>query len=101
MLLACPPAPFPSRSLPHMSTQIQPVLVLQVVIGIGDPNPLVSGSGAMMLRGAGIEVVFVGKEEAEASYAINRDFMQRMQDEAKLKSGPAASSVNSAEPIGS
>ena len=72
---------------------------MQVVIGIGDPNPLVSGSGCMTLRDAGIEVVFIGGEEAADCYSINNDFMQRMQDEAKLKSGPAASKVNSAEPL--
>lgn len=74
---------------------------MQVVIGIGDPNPLVSGSGCMTLRDAGIEVVFIGGEEAADCYSINNDFMQRMQDEAKLKSGPAASKANSAEPLDS
>ena len=73
--------------------------ILQVVIGIGDPNPLVSGSGAKTLLDAGIEVAFVGGEEAEESYALNRDFMLRMKELEKLQSAPAASSMIAPAPL--
>ncbi|KAK9802064.1 hypothetical protein WJX73_009791 [Symbiochloris irregularis] len=45
---------------PPCSQALVDAAVTKVVIGIGDPNPLVSGSGAMTLRDAGIEVVFIG-----------------------------------------
>lgn len=72
---------------------------MQVVIGIGDPNPLVAGSGAITLKNAGVEVAFIGGEEAEASYVLNSDFMKRMQEEAKLQSAPAASTSLSPGPV--
>ena len=71
---------------------------VQVVIGIGDPNPLVGGTGALTLRNAGVDVSFIGGEEAEACYTLNLDFMQRMQEEAKLQAGPAAAPLNSPDP---
>jgi diaminohydroxyphosphoribosylaminopyrimidine deaminase/5-amino-6-(5-phosphoribosylamino)uracil reductase len=50
--------------------------VARVVVGIGDPNPLVDGGGVATLKKAGIEVD-VGCEE-EMCYEINKDFMERM-----------------------
>ncbi|GAB4817819.1 hypothetical protein N2152v2_004865 [Parachlorella kessleri] len=50
--------------------------VRRVVVGVGDPNPLVGGNGIKTCQAAGIEVA-VGCEE-EACYEINREFMQRM-----------------------
>lgn len=70
--------------------------VRRVVIGIGDPNPLVSGTGAVTLRDAGIDVSFIGGEEAEACYSINREFMLRMTETAKLQAAPAASAAAAA-----
>lgn len=56
---------------------------LQVVIGVGDPNPLVGGSGVTTLLKAGIEVAYVGGEEERTCYDINEEFMNRM----KLQAG--------------
>lgn len=50
--------------------------VSRVVVGVGDPNPLVDGGGISRLRKAGIEVV-VGCLEEEC-FAINQEFMERM-----------------------
>jgi len=50
--------------------------VKRVVVGVGDPNPLVDGGGVATLRAAGTQVD-VGCEE-EACYAINEEFMQRI-----------------------
>ena len=51
--------------------------VRRVVVGVGDPNPLVDGGGVATLRAAGVEVD-VGCEE-EACFDINREFMERIQ----------------------
>lgn len=50
--------------------------IVRVVVGVGDPNPLVAGGGIARLRRAGIEVV-VGCEEA-LCFEINKGFMERM-----------------------
>ena len=50
----------------------------QVVVGVGDPNPLVGGSGVTTLTKAGIAVEYVGGQEEADCYAINADFMERM-----------------------
>jgi diaminohydroxyphosphoribosylaminopyrimidine deaminase / 5-amino-6-(5-phosphoribosylamino)uracil reductase len=50
--------------------------VKRVVVGVGDPNPLVNGGGVATLRAAGIEVL-VGCKEA-ACREINTEFMERM-----------------------
>lgn len=50
--------------------------IRRVVVGVGDPNPLVGGNGIKTCKAAGMEVV-VGCEE-DACYDINRDFMDRM-----------------------
>ncbi len=51
--------------------------IKRVVIGMIDPNPLVSGNGIAILQAAGIEVV-CGVLEAECQ-ALNPGFIQRMQ----------------------
>ena len=51
--------------------------VSRVVVGIGDPNPLVDGGGLSTLQNAGIEVD-VGCEE-QACYEINKNFFSRFQ----------------------
>ena len=50
--------------------------IARVVVGVGDPNPLVDGGGVATLKSAGIEVD-VGCEE-DACYIINEEFMSRM-----------------------
>jgi diaminohydroxyphosphoribosylaminopyrimidine deaminase/5-amino-6-(5-phosphoribosylamino)uracil reductase len=51
--------------------------VVRVVYAVGDPNPLVNGSGARRLREAGVQVQS-GLMEAEAT-ALNAGFIKRMQ----------------------
>lgn len=51
--------------------------VARVVVGMVDPNPLVSGKGVRQLREAGIEVV-LGVEEARC-WQLNRAFVERVQ----------------------
>ena len=51
---------------------------LQVVVGVGDPNPLVGGAGIATCERAGIEVAKIGGEEEGECYALNEDFMERM-----------------------
>lgn len=50
--------------------------VARVVVGVGDPNPLVNGGGVTTLTSVGIEVD-VGCEE-QACYDINAEFMRRI-----------------------
>ncbi|BDA48689.1 Riboflavin biosynthesis protein RibD [Coccomyxa sp. Obi] len=52
--------------------------VKRVVIGVGDPNPLVGGAGIKTLQAAGVEVELVGGAEEENAYSLNSDFMERM-----------------------
>lgn len=52
--------------------------LMQVVIGVGDPNPLVGGAGVKTLEAAGIEVEMIGGEEEKAAYQLNAEFMERM-----------------------
>jgi diaminohydroxyphosphoribosylaminopyrimidine deaminase/5-amino-6-(5-phosphoribosylamino)uracil reductase len=49
-----------------------------VVIGVGDPNPLVGGEGIKTLQRAGIEVEMVGGEEEQTAYNLNKQFMDKM-----------------------
>lgn len=48
---------------------------VQVVVGVGDPNPLVNGTGAKTLADAGIACEFVEGDEQQACYEINKDFL--------------------------
>lgn len=54
----------------------------QVVVGAGDPNPLVAAQGIATLQQAGIEVVLMDGEEQAACYDINQEFMERMKAQA-------------------
>lgn len=54
-----------------------------MVIGISDPNPQVAGRGIQMLKDGGVDVV-VGCLRDEC-YEVNREFMQRMEDESDLQ----------------
>jgi diaminohydroxyphosphoribosylaminopyrimidine deaminase/5-amino-6-(5-phosphoribosylamino)uracil reductase len=55
---------------------------MQVVVGVGDPNPLVAAAGIATLQVAGIEVALIGGEEEQECYSINEEFMQRMKQQA-------------------
>lgn len=55
---------------------------LQVVVGVGDPNPLVASAGIATLETAGIEVSIMDGPERDACYAINEEFMERMKAQA-------------------
>ena len=50
--------------------------IRRVVVGIGDPNPLVDGGGIARLRKAGVEVV-VGCEQ-DRCFEVNQAFFERM-----------------------
>ena len=52
--------------------------IMQVVIGAGDPNPLVGGAGIQTLEKADIQVEMVGGEEEQIAYDLNKEFMERM-----------------------
>ena len=54
----------------------------QVVVGVGDPNPLVASEGIATLRKAGIEVAIMDGAERDACYSVNVEFMERMKAEA-------------------
>jgi len=54
--------------------------IRRVVIGVGDPNPLVDGGGIERLRKAGVEVV-VGCEEARCR-EVNTEFFDRIRGKA-------------------
>lgn len=58
------------------------VRALQVVVGVGDPNPLVAAAGLATLRAAGIAVALIGGAEEAECYALNEEFMARMQQQA-------------------
>jgi diaminohydroxyphosphoribosylaminopyrimidine deaminase/5-amino-6-(5-phosphoribosylamino)uracil reductase len=49
-----------------------------VVVGVGDPNPLVAAAGIATLQAAGIKVSLVGGPEEQQCYSINEEFMDRM-----------------------
>lgn len=55
---------------------------MQVVIGVGDSNPLVNGTGAKTLLDASITTEYVRGEEESLCYDINRDFFASMQQDA-------------------
>ena len=54
-------------------------LDMQVVIGVGDSNPLVNGTGAKTLLDAGIITEYVRGEEESLCFDMNRDFFACMQ----------------------
>ena len=55
--------------------------MLQVFVGVRDPNPLVNNAGVDTLIKAGIDVAYIGGKEEQECYDINADFMARMAPE--------------------
>lgn len=70
--------------------------VARVVVGVGDPNPLVASEGIATLRRAGIAVAVMDGPEREEAYQINADFMARMQEEASRAAAAAAGAAEAA-----
>ncbi|KAK9845782.1 hypothetical protein WJX81_002233 [Elliptochloris bilobata] len=67
---------------PPCSRALVAARVSRVVVGVGDPNPLVGGAGMTTLRAAGIHVAEIGGAEEEACAALNPEFMARMRQQA-------------------
>ena len=59
--------------------------VARVVIGAGDPNPLVAAAGIATLQAAGIEVALMDGAENARAREINADFFARMEAEARAE----------------
>lgn len=57
----------------------------QVVVGAGDPNPLVAAAGIATLQAAGIEVAMMDGAENQRAKDINVEFLARMEEEAKAE----------------
>jgi len=57
--------------------------VRRVVVGAGDPNPLVAAAGIATLQAAGIEVALMDGAENQRAKDINVDFLARMEAEAR------------------
>eukprot|EP00200_Dunaliella_tertiolecta_P006447 CAMPEP_0202340772 /NCGR_PEP_ID=MMETSP1126-20121109/2072_1 /ASSEMBLY_ACC=CAM_ASM_000457 /TAXON_ID=3047 /ORGANISM="Dunaliella tertiolecta, Strain CCMP1320" /LENGTH=215 /DNA_ID=CAMNT_0048931533 /DNA_START=56 /DNA_END=703 /DNA_ORIENTATION=+ len=62
--------------------------VARVVIGAGDPNPLVASEGIATLRKAGIQVDLMDGHEQAQAFDLNPEFMERMKAEALAAAGP-------------
>jgi diaminohydroxyphosphoribosylaminopyrimidine deaminase/5-amino-6-(5-phosphoribosylamino)uracil reductase len=56
--------------------------VARVVVGCGDPNPLVGGGGVTLLAGGGVHVEMMDGREAEDAAALNPEFMAAMRAQA-------------------
>ena len=52
--------------------------IVQVFVGVRDPNPLVNNAGVDTLLRAGIEVIQIGGQEEQDCFKTNADFMARM-----------------------
>ena len=72
-----------SGRTPPCSQALVDARVVRVVVGVGDPNPLVSSAGIATLEQAGIIVSVMDGEERDACYEINREFMDRMAESNK------------------
>lgn len=64
--------------------------VARVVVGAGDPNPLVAAAGIATLQAAGIEVSMMDGAENRRALDINKDFLARMEEEARESAAAAA-----------
>ncbi len=64
--------------------------VARVVVGAGDPNPLVGGGGLALLEGAGVAVQLMDGAEGAAAVELNPEFMARMRAEAAAEAAAKA-----------
>jgi diaminohydroxyphosphoribosylaminopyrimidine deaminase / 5-amino-6-(5-phosphoribosylamino)uracil reductase len=64
--------------------------VARVVVGAGDPNPLVGGGGLALLEGAGVAVQLMDGAEGAAAVGLNPEFMARMRAEAAAEAAAKA-----------
>lgn len=65
----------------------------QVVVGVGDPNPLVAAAGIKTLQDAGIRVALMDGAERSACYDVNAEFMERMASAAAQEAAAASGAV--------
>lgn len=61
----------------------------QVVVGVGDPNPLVASEGIATLERAGISVTIMDGAERQECLDLNPEFMARMLEEAAAAAAKA------------
>lgn len=61
--------------------------VARVVVGVGDPNPLVGGGGVKLLVDGGVVVEQVGGDEEAEAAALNPEFMEAMRRAAEAQKG--------------
>ena len=62
----------------------------RVVVGAGDPNPLVGGGGVALLAGGGVAVDLMDGAEAEEAAGLNPEFMAAMRAQAVQAAAEAA-----------
>lgn len=75
--------------------------VKRVVVGAGDPNPLVAAAGIATLQSAGIEVALMDGAENQRAKDINKDFLARMEEEAKAEMARLEALVQARQAVGS
>lgn len=56
--------------------------VARVVVGVGDPNPLVAAAGIATLQAAGVLVEVMDGQECTDCYIANEEFIERMKAQA-------------------
>jgi pyrimidine deaminase RibD-like protein len=76
---------FNSAGLTPQESDAEACDFVQVVVGVGDPNPLVNNAGIQTLLQAGIQVAMVGGQEEKDCYSINQEFMERIAGTASSK----------------
>lgn len=64
--------------------------VARVVVGTGDPNPLVGGGGLALLERGGVDVALMDGREAADAAALNPEFMAAMRAQAAAAAAVAA-----------
>ncbi|KIZ07948.1 diaminohydroxyphosphoribosylaminopyrimidine deaminase [Monoraphidium neglectum] len=74
--------------------------VKRVVVGAGDPNPLVAAAGIATLQSAGIEVALMDGAENQRAKDINTEFLARMEEEAAIEMARLQALAKSREAAG-